>query len=258
MGLKCASDDDEDDDPTRLLAELASSSLLGPRILQEEMDDVDPEQLLTEIKIGTSIAKLDTAHDVDGELPEMLTNFKAREQLFHDCDSMKTPTVLERTSPTVYQSSSGTEEENIGALYNRLMGLRSCSPDSVPYIFERQSGVVSDVSTMTKPHKDIIPYIVALQLEMAGTHWEAALGWTKYLFSTGLDGHQARHKKDEILAQADKDMTEIIQQVLRDEEHYLGTEDRNKIPRRLIVSNLAAGAREEDLKEFFYSLRYMM
>lgn len=248
---------DEDDDPTRLLAELASSSLLSRGVVHE-MEDIYPEQLLAKMKSELPFADKTTTHDADDELTEMLANVEARAEVRHNSESMNTSATVEKIPSAIHQSHAGNEQEGIEALYNRLMGIQSFSPDLTPSVVERHSEKLSGSFSVPKPNKEIIPYTIALQLELAGTQWDMALGWTKYLFSTGLDSHQARRKKDMIVAQADKDLDKVVQQVLRDEEHYLGAEDRNKIPRRLIVSNLAAGASAEDLEVFFYAMRYMM
>ena len=101
-------------------------------------------------------------------------------------------------------------------------------------------------------------YVIAIQLENTGFKWEEAQGWTTYLFSNGLDGYKARQEKDRILQQATEELDEIIQQVSQEEGRYLSTENRARLPCRLIVSNIAADAGEEELKEFFYPFRFLV
>ncbi|KAH7401944.1 hypothetical protein DE146DRAFT_449278 [Phaeosphaeria sp. MPI-PUGE-AT-0046c] len=248
--------DDEDDDPAHMLIELARNSLLIRSTMLENTEEVNSEHLLAEIMSRMTVAHQTSGLDIDNEPTKTLRNFGARAKSTHDSESLKAPTSVEDLPLADHRSSADSQEEYIEALHNRLMGLQSTSPGPTPSILESQSVGMSDMSYVMKPDKNIVPYVVALQLEVAETPWEVALGWTKYLFGTSLDSHEARRKKDNILAQASQELDAVIEQVLREEEHHLGTEDKNRIPRRLIVSNLAAGASGDDLQEFFYPLRY--
>lgn len=241
-----------------MLAELASTSFLPRSTLRKETEAINPDELLEGLECRMTATNETTGPDVSNEPTKMLTNFGLRPELFHDSKFFETPTAVIEMSPAVEQSSADNREEGIEALYNRLMGLHLSLLEPTPSTFDSQSRGTSEISSVTKPDMNIVPHIIALQLEMADTQWEVALGWTTYLFSNDLHGHQARRKKDEIVAQATKDMDEIIDQALYEEELYRGTEDKNRIPRRIIVSNLAAGAGEDDLQKFFYPLRYMM
>ncbi|KAF1943473.1 hypothetical protein EJ02DRAFT_421315 [Clathrospora elynae] len=98
--------------------------------------------------------------------------------------------------------------------------------------------------------KESIPYAVALRLESAGCKWEDVKGWITYLFSTGLHGHEAQKKKDEMIVRAEKDLKTTIKYVLEEEKRYRAIEDKERLPCRLIVTNLAADANEEELRVF--------
>jgi MoxR-like ATPase len=60
------------------------------------------------------------------------------------------------------------------------------------------------------------------------------------------------------VSQANEELENIIQQVLEEETVHQTVENKARLPRRLIVSNIAADAGEEDLREFFYSFRFAM
>jgi len=55
--------------------------------------------------------------------------------------------------------------------------------------------------------------------------------------------------------QAAEELDKVIWYTLGEEETYQGKASVARLPRRLIVSNIAADAGEEDLKEFFYRHR---
>jgi hypothetical protein len=83
------------------------------------------------------------------------------------------------------------------------------------------------------------PHGIALLLELANVPWEEAQAWSKYLFGNGLD-------------------SQVIDAVLSEGMQYLAIENVVRLPRRLVVSNIAADAREEDLKEFFHQYRFLV
>jgi hypothetical protein len=60
------------------------------------------------------------------------------------------------------------------------------------------------------------------------------------------------------VAQADKNLTELIEYTLQEEEKYQGAEKERRLPRRVVVSNIATGAVEGDLKDFFHGFRNLM
>ncbi|KAL5121835.1 hypothetical protein ACEQ8H_000050 [Pleosporales sp. CAS-2024a] len=106
--------------------------------------------------------------------------------------------------------------------------------------------------------KNIIPYIIALQLEMAGLSWEEIQIWTTYLFSDGFDGYKACLQKDAIVKQATKELDEMVEHLPKEDEHYRKLENEARLPCRLIVSNVAADAGVGDLRQFFSPFRFVV
>jgi hypothetical protein len=101
--------------------------------------------------------------------------------------------------------------------------------------------------------KEIAPYAVALQLEKAGCDWEGVSQFTAYIFSSGLNGYKAQQEKERVAKQANDNLNEVIQQFLEDEETSRAVEDTARLPRRLIVTNIAADAQEDDIFKMFAS-----
>lgn len=98
---------------------------------------------------------------------------------------------------------------------------------------------------------ETIPYAIALQLEDSGCEWEVVRGWTKYLFSSGLDSYAAQKEKEIAVARAEEALQKTIASAMEAEtEHRLKTEEA-KLQRRLVVSNLAAGADKSDIERQF-------
>ncbi|KAL5426812.1 hypothetical protein PMIN04_001748 [Paraphaeosphaeria minitans] len=99
-------------------------------------------------------------------------------------------------------------------------------------------------------------YDTALQLEKAGIKWELAQGWTTYLFSAGSRGNVAVREKQQLVKEAKAELGVIIKQVLDEEVAYC---EKNILPRRLLLSNIAVGADVDEvalfLSEFKYDIR---
>jgi hypothetical protein len=115
----------------------------------------------------------------------------------------------------------------------------------------------SDVDSLVALDKNFVPYVVALQLEIAGLPWEELQGWTTYLFSEGFSSYKACQERDAIVKRADEELNETIAQVTEESKHYLSIQNKARLPCRVIISNIAAGAEVEDLQEFFHSFRFV-
>lgn len=106
--------------------------------------------------------------------------------------------------------------------------------------------------------RKVIPYVVALQLEHSDIQWDRAQGWTTYLYSSCLDGYEAQRKKGIAVAHAEHGLKKIIDSVLRVEDESRSKAEETKLQRRLIVSNLAAGADAEEVERQFWKHGYEM
>jgi hypothetical protein len=226
-----------------------------------EAESTELQQMLAEFE-HTNLVMGDMAvsTDGDGELRSMLAEFERRTSFEgpeshtgsqYDVDPRSMLAEFEQQTPLLGQEDG---DEDLEALHGRLTSMLSSaatlrSPDR-----EHTEGEKHE----SQFNQAIMPYVVAIHLETAGFSWEKALGWTTYLFSSGLDGYKACQEKDKIVSQASEELERIIQQVLEEETVHQTLENKARLPRRLIVSNIAADASEEDLREFFYSFRFAM
>jgi hypothetical protein len=101
-----------------------------------------------------------------------------------------------------------------------------------------------------------ISYAVALRLESAGCNWEDVQGWFTYLFSTGMNSYDAQVQKEEMIKRENEKLDAIIEYVLEEEKRYIEIEDKERLPCRLIVSNLAADTDKEAVRVFFSEYKW--
>jgi len=88
-------------------------------------------------------------------------------------------------------------------------------------------------------------------MESADCGWEIAKGWTTYLYSSGLHGHSAHLAKKATVTQAREEVAKIAQGMIAAELEDPREEAKERLSCRLLVSNLAADAEEDDIREFF-------
>jgi len=100
------------------------------------------------------------------------------------------------------------------------------------------------------PHP-VIVRAIALIMESADCGWEIAKGWTTYLYSSGLHGHSAHLAKKATVTQAREEVAKIAQGMIAAELEDPREEAKERLSCRLLVSNLAADAEEDDIREFF-------
>lgn len=119
------------------------------------------------------------------------------------------------------------------------------------------TAMCSEADSLVALDKNLIPYVIALQLEVAGLPWEELQGWTTCLFSERLDSYKACQEKDAIVKRANEELNKTIAQVTEESKHYLSIQNEVRLPCRVIISNIAAGADVGDLQEFFHSFRFV-
>jgi hypothetical protein len=249
--------DKENIGPAQMRADFERKSSAIRSSVNVEADVFDPTQLLAEIQncisaLGTTVGQGD---DDDNDDPKaMLAVIEARTSGIHRDDHTALLEDAQRKSLEAQDECSGDFHTDLEALHSKLTILMTSMPDAAP--------IASQVQATQPPNdgfeKAIIPYVIALQLEKAGLPWEQLQSWTTYLFSAGFDGYEACRKKEKIVKQAEDQLNAMIKQALGDESKYLEAENLARLPCRLVVSNIAAGAEEDDLKEFFWPLRYQM
>jgi hypothetical protein len=254
--LRAARTETRDNDVASMLADLnQTSTAVGRDIMYSKTEDVTLEQMLAEFVASTSPTgdevTICSSRDIDPVA--ILTKLERETYLLDDDDPKRMIADLQRRSPSGGQEPADDSDDDMKVLRGRLVNVFSPAPDSTAS-FDLVNGKLDAVIDPA-----VMPYIIALQLESAGLPWDEAQGWTKYLFSTGFDSHKARQAKDKIVEQAAQDLDKLIEQVLHEEKQYLAMDNEVRRPCRLLVSNIATGACEEDLKEFFpYQFRHSM
>ena len=98
---------------------------------------------------------------------------------------------------------------------------------------------------------ELIPYAIALKLEMGGCDWSKTMGWLKYLFSDGIDGHKAQQDKKAYIENCEAKINELAEgtRKLMSVKHPNMKHLAN--PRRVVVTNIAADAGIYELALFF-------
>lgn len=160
-----------------------------------------------------------------------------------------------------------TDDDDIVMLRNGLQNLRSnhgrspgVAPDHVKPDGTSCSKAQNETVVRPAPQLDpeVIPYIIALELEQSGIQWEHARAWTTILYSSGLNSREAQQDKEAAVSHAEDALKTIIRSVMELEEKFRRKDEDSKLQRRLVVSNLAADADEEALGRQFWKHRYQM
>ena len=162
-------------------------------------------------------------------------------------------------SPSSNVSFEWDEEDDsdIEILKSRLQSLRSSSPDHSHFDegLDRTPRHKIVRSQATPLHPNIIPYVVALQMEQSNTQWDLVQGWTTCLYGSGMNSYVAQKDREAAVTKAEVALEKIIDSVMEVEEGFRRKEEQAKLYRRLVVSNLAAGADEEALERVFRKYR---
>ncbi|KAJ4344563.1 uncharacterized protein N0V89_012307 [Didymosphaeria variabile] len=166
---------------------------------------------------------------------------------------------------------SGEEEvEDLESLHKKLKQLLMPSPKPViakPTAAETQpvppfvvgptlQRIESDRKRDHGISRNVLYYAAALQLEKAGVKWEIAQAWTAYLFSAGATGHDAVREKQQLVEEAKAELDALIKQVLDEEAAYWANQEKVLLPRRLLLSNISAGADAEEVASFLSEFKY--
>ena len=219
----------------KLWEELHTPTVQTPQAILGDDDDKDPRSMLPAIEKESALAH---ANDPKWMLAEL-----ERGLLRGDVD--------------------GDNDESLEAFRDRLTGTLSPSPghtSGVQKVTEANTTSTakgSDVDSLIALDKNIAPYVIALQLEIAGLPWEEVQGWTTYLFSDGFSNYKACQERDAIVKRANEELDKTIAQVTEESKHYLSIQNEARLPCRVIISNIAAGAEVEDIQEFFHSFRFV-
>jgi hypothetical protein len=266
------SEDEDEDDPTKMLARLMrQSASKGTSDNHGSGSDVDPWRLIPARRSSYSIfAEFDEGFS-NAEEATLCGDFDNDPS--HLLEELRGSVVV-RNNETANEGSDNDPRRMLAELEREIRPLGSeplqddsDDDDSYEALRLRLAHLNSDArpvevlkSSVSRSHDrpldgNIIPYVVALQLEASGHKWEDAKAWATYLFSTGLDGHEAQQEKRLVVQRATEGLDRIIEEVMADEQRYHAVEHSTRMLRRLVVANLAADADEEDVVRFFYQWR---
>ncbi|CAO2648811.1 Nn.00g097600.m01.CDS01 [Neocucurbitaria sp. VM-36] len=232
-----------DTDPKRMLADLNRTQEFSSKFSNDEANGEDnPRQMLAELERQASSLNQKVMDDPCRMLAD-----------------------LDRETKPSGRNLANDNDDDLEALRSRLTTMLSPShhpdrkdahlPCSIVPDHSNSGIEVLDSHTM-KLDKKIIPYAVAFELEESGYKWEVVKGWTTYIFSSGLDGQVAQEQKDAMVMRATEELERIIQHTMKEELHRREREDTERIAGRLIVSNLASDASEDELRRVFYQYRF--
>jgi hypothetical protein len=256
-----------DFDPKCMLAELDKNSIRG------EDANTDPQEPLRDSQGRTSSTQevvvrstqdevYETALDMTVETSSADDNDPRRmlaeiENLSNN-DPKKMLAELECTSSAA--NFSKTDGDDLVALRAGLTNWLSPLDDQQLPTVESLHAKLSSNQDEVAPvcPKELIPYVIALELEMSGQEWEKALFWTEYIFGSGSNSHKAEQERAAVIAQAEKELNALIEYTLQEEDNYQRAENIRRLHRRVIVSNIATAAGVGDLKEFFYGFHNLM
>jgi len=249
--------------------------------------DIDPRLLLAEFGLPSSLEQADVPAKLDGLTTSMLIDLDEEVSnaygttLRGDIDHGPSQMLAElrgrsdvRNKKTADEGSDNDPRSMLAEIEGNTRPL-ACEPlhddsddeDSYEALRLRLAHLTSDArpvkatASLVSHDQDqpldsnLLPYVAALQLEASGHKWEEVQEWATYLFSTGLDGHEAQQEKRQVVQRATEDLDRIIKEAMAEERQYHAVEHNTRMPRRLTVANLAADAAEEDVMRFFYQWR---
>jgi hypothetical protein len=248
-----------DDDPRAMLADLESKTPKSSGMdVKNEAHNVDgPKQNLTETdRLEALASKL----DIDDDEPDQVSNPKA---MLEEIDS--TAKIAKQVTTDDSEADSYDDPKAMLADLDAKTQDSEDDDDDLDALREKLTTMLSPARKL--PSQDVfhtiqdtpapkleagsIPYAVALMLESTGIKWEDAKAWCTYLFSSGMDGYEAKKERVEYVKREQVKLDALIEQTLKEEKEYLAVEEKNKLPFRLIVSNLAAGVDTDAIRIFF-------
>ena len=212
-------------------------------------DRDDPRRMLAELDRESSSCHTTAVADDDDDPRQMLA----------DLATLSAPGFRDASSST-NEDDEDKEDDDISMLRPRLQSLRPPSdepPPPAPASISRDK-TASETAATTPLDSDAIPYIVALQLQHSQCQWEYAQGWTARLFSSGPASYDAQKAKQRAVTHAEAVLQRTMTSAMAAEEKTRLEAEQNKLPRRLIVSNLAAAADEDELERRFWKYRRQM
>ncbi|KAJ4411128.1 hypothetical protein N0V91_001501 [Didymella pomorum] len=149
------------------------------------------------------------------------------------------------------------EDDDVSALRTRLERLTlSAKGAASSQVATGLGEITSELINSDDLSSGAIPYAVGLELELSGCEWAVAQGWMRCLFSSSLDSYEAQKEMEIAVAHAEEALQKTIASVMQVEEENRQKDEERELQRRLIVSNLAAGADAEEMERQIWQYRY--
>ncbi|KAF1360282.1 hypothetical protein EJ07DRAFT_177603 [Lizonia empirigonia] len=222
--LPDSQDHDESDDVKGMLAEL--DRLASPPLsTMGGLLDNEPRQMLTEVAAMSGLGSQDVSAQSEGD-----------EESTDDDDDVK---MLRRRLQRLRAECKMTPEASSDSVEPALMSFSNLQDESLP-------------RPAIRPDSEASPHVLAPQPEYSDVQWDHARARTEYLFDSELDNHKAQEEVELAVAHAEDALNRIIRDVMDAEEDFRRKEEETKLRRRLIVSNLAAGADLKEIKRQFW------
>ncbi|USP79759.1 uncharacterized protein yc1106_07033 [Curvularia clavata] len=206
----------------------------------------DPKEMLQELNRRYWAAKALSSHDETSHLTgskAMLTDIKKERQAlgldaYQDTES-NLETVFERSTTTHSPFRLLAPQHTMSASGSMLASSAATST-----ICRHSGPPMTDALD-----RETIPYAVALMLESAGCKWEEVMGWTLFLFSSGMDEYRVRQERKQ-KAQEKETFDAMMARLLAREEKRRAVE-KTPFANRVILSDLAADVDPKSIHQFF-------
>jgi hypothetical protein len=271
-----SNEDDPENMPARITGSNPSSNASSPKQAAAQRDSEhapastdykqSPERLFTDMV--QQVTKRDVLKDLGDTVlssKQVLADFhrasSAGESTIHGDDPPPMLAKLDRDTPTTPRDDETGEIEPppaepeirpvfIPGTQTPLVKLPKPSP-VVPLPLSVADLQQNASSLIQKPAEDDEESIDALYSRLTNTPAPVCTQNDK-----DLDGPEAQREKQKVIRQAELELAVIIEQTLQEEKRHSAAEEEARLPRRLVVSRIAADAIDEDLKEFFYQFRF--
>jgi hypothetical protein len=218
-------------DPKRMLAELDSTSPTGRRTNRGEVGNAVPRELPKDLQDRTSSVEEVVVDSNCGKGPVMvLNNIEETTSCASDNDPRK-------MLAEIKELSSRANDNNPRSM---LVELKRMSPSAK---FSLSDGEDDDLEALRDKWTNM--------LSPSANRKPPATGSQHMQISNNSDGDGPTCDKAEAWAKAEEDLNKLIEYTLREEKEHQRTKTNRRLPCRLIVSNIAADANGEDLKNFF-------
>lgn len=100
-------------------------------------------------------------------------------------------------------------------------------------------------------YQEITPHAVALGLENDGSDWRYVQARLTHLFNSDLNDYEALMEKLDMIQRTEAEWNARTEEFMREELKYQEQKELQRKSRRLILSNVAADAEEDDIRSFF-------